>query len=244
MTLDEYRTPDPDDETPPPEEPRGAFGPFDEILRKPRWIYERASGESSVGFWLRLGLGALACLALYGAAAGFFQGGGQILIAALKAPLIVIGSLILCLPSLYVFASLAGIEVSGAWLKAAGLGLIGMLGLLLAAFLPIAWLFSVSSRSIVFVAFLHTLFWFIALGFGLGFLRRLVRTPAATGALFLWTMLVFVVSLQVASQLRPVLYRPAGMGIFEPERRFFLEHYEALWGDEGEKASPEPRDGG
>ena len=55
--------------------------------------------------------GALLCYVAYGVAAGFFQGGGQIGIAVFKVPLIIVGSLLLCMPSLYVFTALSGTEL-------------------------------------------------------------------------------------------------------------------------------------
>src|SRR5882672_1595404 len=100
-------TPRPDAQTPPliPEplepvaEPRGALGPLNDLLAQPLAVVHRArQGMNFAPF--RLLAAALVCCALYGAAAGFFQGGSQILLAALKVPLIVALSLLLCAPSL------------------------------------------------------------------------------------------------------------------------------------------------
>lgn len=225
------------DEKPLETEPRGMLAALDELLRKPEALFaHRGSGS-----WL--GLGALLCAALYGAAAGFFQGGSQILVAALKAPLIILGSLLLCLPSLYVMSSLAGVEVSGRWLRTTLVGLGGMLGLLLVALLPIVWLFSVSSRSLGFMTLLHFFFWLVALGFAGRFLALACRARGSAGAPIAWIFLLLLVSLQLTSQLRPVLFRPAEMELFAPERRFFLEHFGALWGSEGRMAQSEAGEG-
>src|SRR4051812_34568703 len=84
-------------------------------------------------------LAAVLCYAVYGAATGFFQGGLQIAVAIWKVPLIIVGSLLLCLPSLYVFSALSGTELAG------------IAGLILIALMPVVWLFSVSTLSLMFV---------------------------------------------------------------------------------------------
>jgi hypothetical protein len=219
----------------------GVLGALDELLRRPTLLLER-SGRAGPLPVLQLVVGAVVCCAAYGAASGFFQGGGQILVAALKAPLIVLGSLLLCLPSLYVLASLAGVEVSPRWIAVTAGGLAGMLGLLLAAVLPIAWLFSASSSSLGFMIFIHVVVWTFTLGFGLRFLLRAARARGAF-SLFLWTLLLLVVSLQVASQLRPVLWRPAEMALFAPRKAFFLEHLgRIVTGKEGPQAQATDRE--
>lgn len=202
--------------------PRGVLAALDELLRHPASLVVRArKGERQP--LLALVAGAIGCFLLYGAASGFFQGGEQILITTLKAPLIVVASLLLCLPSLYVFSALGGIEVSARWLVTAALGLSGMLGLLLASLMPVIWLFSVSSTSLPFVIFLHFFVWLVALAFGYRFLH-LATDQKCGGRLVTWTILLLVVSLQVSSQMRPVLYRPAEMELFAPQKVFFIEH--------------------
>lgn len=166
---------------------------------------------------------AAAGFALYGAVAGLFAGGPQVLLAAAKAPLIVLASMAICLPSLFVFTSLAGARYARGELLALVAELAGMLALLLAALAPVSWLFSVSSRSLLAVTLLHAAVWTVALLFA----RRRLRAglpPAARFAGGLWLFLFLLVSFQMTTQLRPVLYRPAGAPLFAPEKRFFLEH--------------------
>jgi hypothetical protein len=171
---------------------------------------------------------ALLCLAGYGAAGGLYQGGAQVALAALKAPLIVAGSVLLCLPSLYVFASLGGAAVDGARLRLVACGLLGLIGLLLAALLPINWLFSVSSRSLGFLVSLHLLAWVVTLGFAAAFLTRVIPERGARAGLLLWVLLVSVVSLQVTTMLRPVLWRTPGGPMLERSRLSFFEHLQQV----------------
>lgn len=209
----------------PPPAPSTVLGSFNELLVRPLAIVERAAGEGKPSTPpLRLGVGSLVLLALYGAAAGFFQGGSQILVAALKVPLILIVSLLLCVPSLYVFSSLAGAR----WTKAVFLnvlsGFAAILALLLAALLPIAWLFSVSSRYLGSVVWLHAALWLLALAIGWRFLGSVLARIGARG-MALWLLLFCLVSLQVATFLRPVLWRDPGEPLFRMgEKMFFLEH--------------------
>lgn len=176
-------------------------------------------------------LGALAALAVAGlvtcgAVAGLFAGGEQVAITALKAPLIAVFSVLLCLPSLAVATALAGARWSARRLTAAALAFTAGLALLLAALLPVSWLFSVSSRRLTSVAVLHALVWLVAIAFAR---RCLVAFTGerARGALRLWTCLFVLVSFQAATWLQPVLWRAPGEALFPRPRQFFLEHFAA-----------------
>src|SRR3954451_21049436 len=76
---------------------------------------------------------AILCYVAYGVGAGFFQGGAQIAITVLKVPLIILGSLLLCVPSLYVFTALSGAQVDARGFAKALAGFAGIAGLILIA---------------------------------------------------------------------------------------------------------------
>jgi hypothetical protein len=166
--------------------------------------------------------GALICFAIYAAAAGFFQGGWSVLLAAAKIPLIIFGSVLLCLPSLYIFTALAGSEVSVREFGAAVAGFCGIVGLILLALMPITWLFAVSSLSLAFVVSLHLFIWITALAFG----RRMIAAPfrPSRGSVDLWITLLFLVSLQLTTYLRPVLWHTSGAPLIELEKQSFFTH--------------------
>lgn len=197
----------------------GGLRTLDRLLTDPRSLF---SGPSASG-WL-LG-GALVGILLYGAVAGLFQGGNQVLVSAFKAPLIVGMALALCLPSLYVFSALSGARWSKQRLLATISGFAATLGLLLAALLPIAWLFSVSSRYLASAVWIHVLMWGISLLFGWRFLSLALRESGAGSGMFVWLLLFALVSLQVATFVRPVLWRAPKAPLFEQGKMFFLEHY-------------------
>ena len=76
----------------------GILRSFDRLLTEPQSLLQKDGSRSSVPLWLLAG--SLFGFVVYGAGAGSFQGGNQILVTALKAPLIVTMALALCLPSL------------------------------------------------------------------------------------------------------------------------------------------------
>lgn len=203
-------------------EPSGFVGAFDELLKSPHRLLTRARAMGPRPSAGRLALGSLAALAAYGAAAGIFQGGDTIALAAFKAPLIVVFTLALCLPSLYIFAALAGAEISRRLFVLLIAGFAGMVALLLVGLLPIAWLFSVSSRSLPFVVWLHLLAWLTAVCFGVRFLLRGLDGRGAI-ALRMWLVLFLIVSFQAATFLRPVLWRGRGEGLFAGGKMSFFE---------------------
>lgn len=204
--------------------PRGPLADFTELLVRPLSIVERARrGEDPRP--LRLLAGAIVCWALYGAAAGFFQGGEQVLVGALKAPLIVLVSLLLCLPSLYVFSAMAGAEWTGRTFFALLCGFAATLGLVMLALLPVGWLFSLSSRYLASAVFFHLTLWLIALGLAWRFLGPALRAGGAVaGGLLLWLALFCVVSFQSTTLLRPVLARDPGAPLFVTGKKSFFEH--------------------
>lgn len=168
----------------------------------------------------------------YGLAAGFFQGDQQILVSAFKIPLVVSATLLLCLPSLYVFAVLAGAQLTVWTFFTTVLGFAGRLSLFAFATLPIVWLFSVSSQYLFLMIAMHLVIWILSLALS----RSALSWPGrpARGVVTLWLVLVFVVSLQLATVCRPVLLRPAYAPLFERGKVFFLEHFDHVAG----KTSP------
>jgi hypothetical protein len=209
-------------------EPASMLQAFDELLKQPALTVSRATTTRSprVALWL-MG-GALLSASVYGGASGFFQGGTAILLPMLKAPLILAFSLLLCLPSLYIIGSLLGARLSAQRFRVAVAGFAGMIGLLMVGLMPIVWLFSVSSRSLAFVTTLHVGLWVVCVAFAARFLGLALKESGAHAAPVLWVLLFLIVSLQVATFLRPVLWFEPGGSFFRAEKLFFLEHYDRV----------------
>lgn len=145
-------------------------------------------------------------------------------------------ALALCLPSLYVFGALSGARWTRRRLLASVAGFVGTLGLLLAALLPVSWLFSVSSRYLISAVWVHVVLWLVSLLFGWRFLGRALSESGAGGGMFLWLILFGLVTFQVATYMRPVLWRDPGQPLFESGKMFFLEHM----GKVGDRKEVEP----
>lgn len=190
------------------------FRALDQLLRKP--------DEAETLNPLALLIGAILCYVLYGVAAGFFQGGWGIGLAVMKVPLIILGSLALCVPSLYVFTALSGADYTPGSFASALAGFCGVAGLLLLALMPVIWLFSVSTISLWFVMWLHIAVWIVTLLFAHRFLAR--TAPRAHGAIVVWLILLFFVSLQMTTYARPVLWRGGNEPLFATEKKSFFGH--------------------
>jgi hypothetical protein len=149
----------------------------------------------------------------YGAVLGLFSGGMQPLLAAAKLPIIVVGSALLCTPTLYVFNALSGSRLT--YLQTVSLALLmaAALALMLVAFAPIVWFFGVSTEGSAFMRTLHLAVFAVAAGFGLRTLNvarnymefRGGSAVLGSGLYFIWSILVVVVGLQMAWWFRPLL---------------------------------------
>ncbi|HJQ37053.1 MAG TPA: hypothetical protein VKB93_07935 [Thermoanaerobaculia bacterium] len=191
---------------------------LDELLKR------RDGGITAHPFALLAG--AIGCYVLYGLASGFFQGGWSIALAVWKIPLIIAGSLALCLPSLYVFTGLSGAELSARRLGALVAEFAGITGLILLALMPVIWLFSASTLSLPFVVWLHVFVWLTALYFGQQHLFR--AAGKAHGTILLWLVLLLLVSMQMTTYVRPVLWRRADEPLFAKAKQSFLTHFDQV----------------
>ena len=191
------------------------FAAMNELLKRPDEAMRSSRAVALLG-------GAVGCYVLYGAAAGFFQGGATIAMAIMKVPLIIVGTLLLCVPSFYVFTALAGVDYTPRAFATAMAGFCGVAGLILLALMPVIWLFSVSTLSIGFLVWLHVIAWLSALVFARQFLIRSAQRAATVIAL--WLVLVFLVSLQMTTYVRPVLWRKNGEPLFAREKMSFVTH--------------------
>ena len=217
--------------------PRG-LAACHELLTDPLAPVRRAIAGRPAAVW-PLALSGLLGFALYGAAAGMFQGGAQIAVAAWKGMAIAALALLLCLPSLYVFGALAGARWTFPSFRAVVVGLLATLGMLLGGLLPIAWLFSSSSRYLGTVVWIHVLLWIVALGLAFRFLSGAFRELGARGGSFLWLALFLLVSFQVTTLLRPVLWRPAGTPVLRlDEKKGFFENFGDVFDVKPEEAEP------
>ena len=220
-------TPPPPPAALPPAPPMPAPSPVAALLRTPDALLVRIAKADRL-FPLAFAFLVVTLLgsALFGLAAGFFVDWHLALLDAAKAAGIALFAFLLCLPSLYVFASLSGTVLPLPSILTLGLACSATLSLLLAALAPILWLFTVSTTSAAFVAFLTFFLLFVAASFAI---RPVARACAlklldATLALRVWLLLLVIVALQTTTLLRPMLAPPSTPP--SPEGKcFFIRHF-------------------
>ena len=172
-----------------------------------------------------LSLTAILLLAAYGLVIGAFTGGPQLLAAPLKFSLGTLLSTLICLPSLFIFTCLTGANVTLRGLVGVLAAVLSLTALLLIGFAPVAWVFSQSTESVVFMGTLHLVFWLVAIGFGLRLLTLLLHTLGIAGKthLRLWTLIFILVNLQMSTALRPLI--GTSTTLLPQEKKFFLAHW-------------------
>ncbi|HXH41332.1 MAG TPA: hypothetical protein VNN08_22075 [Thermoanaerobaculia bacterium] len=203
------------------------FSTMNKLLKSPDASIENGRLRSAQSFEFLAG--AILCYAAYAAAAGTFQAGGaSIALAILKIPMIIIASVALCVPSFYVFTAVAGADHSARDMATLLSAFCGIAGLLLLGLMPVTWVFSISSRSLAFVVWMHIVVWLIAIVAARHYLVRLTgsRFGLAIGC---WITIVFLVSLQMTTSLRPVLWRAPNQPLFTRAKMSFFEHIGEVW---------------
>jgi hypothetical protein len=196
----------------------GALGPFavtGAVLKSQgAVIRDLREGRHLSSYLGSLFVSTLVLSAAYGAILGLYQPGLQTLFAALKIPIVVLGTALLCTPTFFVFNSILGSKLTLAQTLAAVLFLSASAALVLIAFAPIAWLFTVSTEGTGFLRVLHLLVFLIATTYGLRSLniaRRYLnyidatQTPIHGRLLLLWSTIALFVALQMAWYFRPLL---------------------------------------
>ena len=102
--------------------------------------------------------------------------------------------------------------------------------------IPVAWIFSQSSDSVVFMGALHLILWAVGIYFGLRLINAMSQFLSGTtrNQLRLWGFIFVVVSLQMTSTLRPLIV--PGKTFFPTEKKFFLANwFESLSGSSEKK---------
>jgi hypothetical protein len=211
---------------PPPLPPDAGLGLLLEtLLKRPAQIIEllQQNGGGRCASWLAAA--SLLALAAYGLVVGTFSGGDQLVAAPLKISLGATFSLLICLPSLFIFSCLTGAEVTLRGMTGILCAVLALTSMLLIGFAPVAWVFSESTESVAFIGALHLIFWLIALGFGLRLLRHFMDVLRVRDRFHLkvWAFLFILVSLQMTTALRPIVGTSPHM--LPTEKQVFLEHW-------------------
>lgn len=194
------------------------------LLKHPgRIIHElQQSRATALMIWL-LAL-ALVGMALYGIVVGTLTGGAQMLIAPAKIALGTLLAMLICLPSLYIFSCLDGVEARIRTVVGMMLAAVCLAALLLIGFAPVSWIFSQSTDSVALMGALHLLFWLIGVCFGLRLLGAAGKHLGhGSRHLKIWNVVFVLVCLQMTTTLRPIISKS---DTFLPgEKKFFVAHW-------------------
>jgi hypothetical protein len=197
------------------------------ILRQPRRVMYQLRQPGSGKLIASMLFVAILCSLVYGLVVGSFSMHDQLWAAPVKLALAMLLSALICLPSLYIFTCLSGSQARLAEMCGLLTGLLMLMTLLLVGFAPVAWLFSQSTNSIVWMGVLHLIFWFIAAFFGLRFLEAgFSHTKARSSAgLNTWIIIFILVVIQMTTALRPII--GTSKTFLPTDKKFFVTH----WGE-------------
>jgi hypothetical protein len=175
---------------------------FGEVLRG-----EGLGKKLTQALWTLIGLSAL-----YGAAAGAYAGPAQAASAAIKLPVLFLGTLAICFPGFYVVQILVGSHLRLSQLLALVLGSLSLSAIVLAALVPITAFFLLTGANYYFLTLLHVL---IVLGAGFLGMAALhdglafaceksdVYPRKAMTIMKIWAVLFAFVGIQMAWNLQP-----------------------------------------
>jgi hypothetical protein len=197
---------------------------FEALLRRPRDLVLRLGDGGGGALWRFLAIAAVS-LAVFGFVLGCFAKHEQLWAAPLKITLGLGIAGLICLPSLYIFATLAGARMTLGQLAACLGGALALAGLLLTGFAPAIWIFAESTNSLGFMGALAIAAWLVAIGFGIRFLRSALTATggAQRTPLLVWSGVFLLVTLQMTTSLRPILGRSPRL--LTQEKLFFLQHW-------------------
>lgn len=177
-----------------------------------RFFAEVAEGEG-LGAKLAHSLWTLVALcALYGAAAGAYAGPAQALSAAVKLPLLFLGTLAICFPGFFVLQVLLGSRLGLRQVLALVLGALALSAVLLGAVVPVSAFFLLTGADYYFLTLLHVLVvlsaglaGMVVLHEGLAYAceKRGVYPRRAMTIMKAWAVLFAFVGIQMAWNLQP-----------------------------------------
>ncbi|MBV1857970.1 MAG: hypothetical protein KUG77_06120 [Nannocystaceae bacterium] len=174
---------------------------------------------------LRLAALSMGAMILVGLVVASFSGGAQMFVVPLKLCVGLTLCALLCLPSLYVFSSVAG---AGQSVRETGLALamgVSLIGVLLVALAPVTWLFSQSTDAPGVMGALHIMALLVSAAVGVRLISKVMRAlnGRAIAGVRAWGLMFVLVMLQMTTTLRPLIGEFDGL--WHTDRVFFLEHW-------------------
>jgi hypothetical protein len=184
-----------------------------QLLSDREVFYSEVTEGIALGRKIAYGLATLVALcALYGAAAGAYAGPLQALAAAVKLPVLFLGTLAICFPGFYIVQVLVGSRLRLAQVLALVSGALALTAILLAAVVPVTVFFLLTGGTYHFLSLLHAvivlaagLVGMVGLHEGLAFAceKRGIYPRNAMTIMKVWALLFAFVGVQMAWNLQP-----------------------------------------
>ncbi len=192
----------------------GGYGAFlSQLLSDREQFYAEVAASEALGAKLGYaGLTLTALLSLYGAAAGAYAGPVQAVSAAVKLPLLFLGTLTICFPGFFVVQVLVGSRLRLAQVLALVMGALALSAILLAAVVPVTVFFLLTGANYYFLTLLHVVIVLVAGLIGMAALheglayaceQRGVYPKKAMVIMKGWAVLFAFVGIQMAWNLQP-----------------------------------------
>ncbi|MEY3895800.1 MAG: hypothetical protein RLZZ214_1320 [Verrucomicrobiota bacterium] len=203
---------------------------FEALLRRPLALISRLEDPNHQATG-KFALLSIVSFLLFGLVLGCFAKHEQLWAAPAKVTAGLVFSGLICFPSLYIFATLAGARVSISQLAACLAGALALAGLLLLGFAPAVWIFAESTDSLGFMGALAIGSWIVAVSFALRFLKSVVTITGGSqkGPLVIWSAVFLLVTLQMTTSLRPILGKSSVL--LTQEKKFFIQHWFETMGE-------------
>ena len=210
---------------------------FETLLKKPVALVDAMiRGEGSSKIVRNLLVTAVACLLVFGLVIGTYSMGTQLWAAPLKITMGMLVAGLICLPSLYIFSCLNGLDIKISAAAGVLFATICLISLLLLGFTPVVWIFSQSTNSIAIMGALALGFWAVAAYFGLGVIAKTADYLGMKKRthLVVWMGIFVLVTLQMSTSLRPIVGKSDQF--LTTEKKFFLTHWSEQFESEAREA--------
>jgi len=213
-----------------PFEGSGLMPSLEALLKRPGSLLHAIKGGEFRSVVVPLAILAVVCLVFYGIVVGGLSGGVQLWVAPVKVVFGTLASALICLPSLYVFLCLGGVEARLKEIVGSLIAMVALSAVMLLGLAPVAWVFSQSTDSVPLMSVMHLVFWAIATGLGARLLGRFLGRSGSRAQLKGWIAIYLLVCVQMMTSLRPIVGTEATL--LPTEKRFFLQHFFEMLSDD------------
>ena len=195
------------------------------LLKSPDSLAARISEGGFGTLTKNLIIVCIACCLGYGLIMGSFSGGTQWYASPMKALMGLFITSLLCLPSLYIFACISGVDIKLGQIAVILIAANTLTTILLIGLGPVTWVFSQSTNSVFFMGFLHLAVWIISFSFGMKLILRLTKhlKPKDPAYLRIWIVIFLLTSIQMMTVLRPLV--GTSEHLFPKEKKSFVGHW-------------------